>query len=188
MCVCVGVGWGRVRRAELVAVAASRWVDRAGRCCSKAKLLLLLLLLLLLAACGACCIGCVTRGDSSVANQPLPPVSWVCTPYWQDRRGMRRAGAGAVLRGRGGGICCCAADSEVDFQAACCGLSGAFFVFLLLPARLRGRERILRRHEALQRRHTGARCRAKCVCCCCRRCCCYCCYYCCCCCVCVRAP
>ena len=29
--------------------------------------------------------------------------------------------------------------------------------------------------QALQRRHTGARCRAKCVCCCCRRCCCYCC-------------
>ena len=45
-----------------------------------------------------------------------------------------------MLRGRGGGICCCAVDSEVDFQAACC-LSGAFFVFLLpLPARLRGRE------------------------------------------------
>ena len=64
-------------------------------------------------------------------------------------------------------FCCCCRRGCVDASASCAAT------------------------QALQRRHTGARCRAKCVCCCCRRCCCYCCCccccYCCCCCVCVCA-
>ena len=52
-------------------------------------------------------------------------------------------------------FCCCCRRGCVDASASCAAT------------------------QALQRRHTGARCRAKCVCCCCRRCCCYCCCYCC---------
>ena len=96
--------------------------------------------------------------------------------------------------------CCVGAGAGAGFAAARQTLRWVFellaedlrsflALFLLLRARLLGRERILRRHEALQRRHSGARCRAKCLrCCCWRCCCCQCCCCCCCCCYCVCAP
>ena len=105
MCVCVGVGWGRVRRAELVAVAASRWVDRAGRCCSK-LLLLRLLLLLLLAACGACCI--VSQGATrQLPTSPFPRFRGCALPI-----GKTGGGCDEQARAR------CCVGAAVGFAAA----------------------------------------------------------------------
>ena len=176
----VGVGWGRVRRAELVAVAASRWVDRAGRCCSKLLLLLLLLLSLLLAACGACCI--VSQGATrQLPTSPFPRFRGCALPI-----GKTGGGCDEQARAR------CCVGAAVGFAAARRTLRWIFkllaaclalFLFFCCCCR-RGcvdASASCAATQALQRRHTGARCRAKCVCCCCRRCCCYCCCCCCCC-------
>ena len=123
VCACVRVCvWGlwRSERSEW-----SQWLlcllpgRKASRCC--AKLLLLLLLLLLLAA---CCVrrAAFCRKRLLVSCQLVPSSGFVGCAHPIGNtggRGMRRAGAGAVLRGCGRGrCCCCAVDSEADLRDA----------------------------------------------------------------------
>ena len=184
------MGWGE--RSEW-----SQWLlcllpgRKASRCC--AKLLLLLLLLLLLAA---CCVrrAAFCRKRLLVSCQLVPSSGFVgCAhPIGNTGRGMRRAARARCCVGAGEGVAAAArwalrqicavllrlCAAAIFAPYCCCGKGGGFASASCAAT------------QALQRRHSGARCRAKCLrCCCWRCCCCQCCCCCCrCCCYCVCAP
>ena len=137
---------------------------KASRCC--AKLLLLLLLLLLLAA---CCVrrAAFCRKRLLVSCQLVPSSGFVgCAhPIGNTRRGMRRAARARCCVGAGEGVAAAAwrtlrlictvlprlCAAAIFAPYCCCGKGGGFVSASCAAT------------QALQRRHSGARCRAKCL-------------------------
>ena len=115
---------------------------------------------------------CLLRAARCILSQettrqlPTSPVlrfRGLCTPYWQYRRGMRRAARARCCVGAGEGVVAAArrtlrlicavlprlCAAAIFAPYCCCGKGGGFASASCAAT------------QALQRRHSGARCRAK---------------------------
>ena len=182
MCVCVWVWAGGERSERARGSSACRLVaELTADCYIAAAIVAIAARCLLRAARAAFC-----RKGRLVSCRLVPSSGFVgvhslsAIPGGEcDEQTRARCCVGA---GAGAGFAAARQTLRWVFELLAEDLRSCLALFLLLRARLLGREVSCAATQALQRRHSGARCRAKCLrcccwrCCCCQCCCCYCCY------------